>query len=165
MRKEKNRGSDEGKQDMMLLGQAQFKEVKDWDAIEWSYALLLMGQAHKDGSIPMAHFLIVHQSNHTAGEFHYNVVMCQNAASGIRDNFSAWEHLHMRILGALQLGLTGQPLVSLDIGGCAKNITPKLLQFGGANDVKKEATAIDVNFSGSLAFENSRLPYHYQMTL
>ena len=71
----------------------------------------------------------------------------------------------MRILGALQLGLTGQPLVSLDIGGCAKNITPKLLQFGGANDVKKEASTIDVNFSGSLAFENSRLPYHHQITL
>ena len=150
---------------MKLSGQAQFKEEKDWNAFERSYVLQLMGQAHKFENIPISQFLDGHQPNCTAGEFHPTIVICYNAASGIGDNFSTWEHLCIRILGVLQLGLTGQPLVSLDIGGCARNATPKLLQFGGANDVKREASTIDVNFSGSLAFENSRLPYHHQITL
>ena len=66
----------------------------------------------------------------------------------------------MDFFGVLQLGLIDQPLVSLDFGGCAENVTLRL-QIASANDVK----AIDVNLSGSLAFENSRLSYHHQMTL
>ncbi|XP_057997223.1 uncharacterized protein LOC110646260 isoform X2 [Hevea brasiliensis] len=48
------------------------------------------------------------------------------AATWTGDNLSNWEHLHMSISMVLQLGLSGQPFSGPDIGGFARNATPKL---------------------------------------
>lgn len=48
------------------------------------------------------------------------------AATWTGDNLSTWEHLHMSLPMALQLGLSGQPFSGPDIGGFAGNATPKL---------------------------------------
>ncbi|KAL7159773.1 hypothetical protein ABFS83_01G050300 [Erythranthe nasuta] len=48
------------------------------------------------------------------------------AATWTGDNLSTWEHLHMSIPMAVQLGLSGQPLAGPDIGGYAGNATPQL---------------------------------------
>ncbi|XP_020571578.1 uncharacterized protein LOC110018570 [Phalaenopsis equestris] len=48
------------------------------------------------------------------------------AATWTGDNLSNWEHLHMSIPMALQLGLSGQPFSGPDIGGFAGNATPRL---------------------------------------
>uniref|UniRef100_A0A0D6QW16 Glycoside hydrolase family 31 N-terminal domain-containing protein n=1 Tax=Araucaria cunninghamii TaxID=56994 RepID=A0A0D6QW16_ARACU len=48
------------------------------------------------------------------------------AATWTGDNLSTWEHLHMSITMALNLGLSGQPFSGPDIGGFAGNATPRL---------------------------------------
>ncbi|XP_057872390.2 uncharacterized protein LOC131078661 isoform X2 [Cryptomeria japonica] len=48
------------------------------------------------------------------------------AATWTGDNLSTWDHLHMSIAMALNLGLSGQPFSGPDIGGFAGNATPRL---------------------------------------
>ncbi|KAJ7200670.1 hypothetical protein O6H91_Y494700 [Diphasiastrum complanatum] len=48
------------------------------------------------------------------------------AATWTGDNLSNWDHLHMSISMALNLGLSGQTFAGPDIGGFAGNATPKL---------------------------------------
>lgn len=48
------------------------------------------------------------------------------AATWTGDNLATWEHLHMSIPMALNLGLSGQPFAGPDIGGFAGDATPKL---------------------------------------
>eukprot|EP00252_Welwitschia_mirabilis_P011944 TRINITY_DN2656_c0_g1_i2.p1 TRINITY_DN2656_c0_g1~~TRINITY_DN2656_c0_g1_i2.p1 ORF type:complete len:985 (-),score=212.67 TRINITY_DN2656_c0_g1_i2:79-3033(-) len=48
------------------------------------------------------------------------------AATWTGDNLATWEHLHMSITMALNLGLSGQPFSGPDSGGFAGNATPRL---------------------------------------